>query len=255
MEQIVFNCEKHHLRTISEKILAYRNTGVESLNQLLESLTLNSDNTRTYNGVVDVYYGPLTADDIQNEVWEYMQKNRIVDLEAYRQYIQSQGQIKRRGHYINHTLSDTSIFTLRLIDDPKSFMHIHPGRYSPNTFRVKANTLKTAIVTAFLALIQKQSPYNLDLVNDARHKLELSPVDEKISSIYDTIEKLYNFLRLLDKIPNFQRPDRPAPSKTWGGWLRRWLPWLKKSQPKNSTTNQESSPQNSPDEEDDNKDE
>lgn len=254
MEQIVFNCEKHHLRTISEKILEYRIHGVDSLTNLLKSLTLNSDNTRTYNGVVDVYYGPLTADEIQNEIWNLMTQNKVSDLESYRQYIQSQGQIKRRGHYLNHQLSDTSIFTLRLIEDAKSFIHIHPGRYSPNTFRVKANTLKTAIVTAFLALIQQQSPYNLDLVNEARRKLELYPVDEKISSIYDTIEKLYNFLRLLEKIPNFQRPDRASPSKTWGSWLRRWLPWLKKKQPNSATLAEATIPKES-DEDDDGKDE
>ena len=80
--------------------------------------------------------------------------------------------------------------TLRGTYNQESFVHVHPGRYSPNTFRVKANTIKTAILARALALHYKRTDYDIDLINEARIKLSLSPVNEKVSSIYATIEKL-----------------------------------------------------------------
>jgi len=103
----------------------------------------------------------------------------------------------------------------------EKFVHIHPGRYSPNTFRVKANTLKTAIVAEFLALCQDQSPYDIQVVNQARIRLQLSPVDDKISSIYQTIEKLNNFLRKLQNLPPIPRPD--SAQSWWQKWMRFFL--------------------------------
>ncbi len=227
MERILFNSEKHHLGTISEKIISFKDQPTDGLKSMLDALVINTENDRAYNGVVDVYEGYLTANNIKREVLAFMEQNQVVDFESYKKFIESQGKIKRRGHYLNLEFSDKSIFTLRMIEDPKMFVHIHPGRYSPNTFRVKANTLKTAIVTEFLALSRQQSPYNLDLVNEARRILELSPVDEKISSIYETVEKINNYVARLQNLPAIPRPNSTNPAH-WTQWLQKCLQWLGK---------------------------
>ena len=60
-------------------------------------------------------------------------------------------------------------------DSREEYIHIHPARYAKDTVRVKANSLKTAI------LLAKHGIYNFqDLeiteLNSFRKKLSLSPI-------------------------------------------------------------------------------
>ena len=183
MEPIVFNPLKHHLRAISEEISKYASTKDEnSLDNLLGKV-------KDSKGISDIYVGDLTVDQIISEVFEFLKEKDIIEYEKYKEYLETYGDIKRRGYYTSIILSDDTKMILRLCEDRDKFVHIHPARYSPNTFRVRTNTLNTAIFTRFIALCRGTSPYDIDTLNAARKKLELSPLPELPSAIRSLLEK------------------------------------------------------------------
>lgn len=191
MEPILFNPFKHHLRSISEQIRHH-------VKQALDAQSLLKEASRS-KGVVDVYEGDLTAREIENEVLQFLQQNQLLDFANYKLYLETHGQIKRKGHYSNFTLSDSSIMTLRISEDTARFVHIHPARYSPHTFRIKANTLKTVIIAYFMALSQTTSPYDIQLLNQAREKLELSPIPDIPAAISRLLNKFEQFATKTDQ--------------------------------------------------------
>jgi hypothetical protein len=66
---------------------------------------------------------------------------------------------------------------LRLGEQEERYVHIHPGRYSPHTIRVKANTLKTAIALSVWMKVYNHREINLELLNHVRREiLAASPV-------------------------------------------------------------------------------
>lgn len=188
MEPILFNARKHHLRTMAGKVREMAQSGTTDEKIILEELIPGE-------GVVDIYEGDLTAGEIEAEIYGFLQKNNLLERAAYQNYLETQGDCKRVGHYLAFTLSDTSVVTLRSegfykTDDPHYFVHVHPARHSPHTFRVPTNRLKTALFAYFLALTQRQSPYDLALVNEARQKMDLSPIQQVEETISDLIKKL-----------------------------------------------------------------
>ena len=65
-------------------------------------------------------------------------------------------------------LRDRSIWVLRSGENQERYLHIHPGRYSPNTIRVKAITLKTAILILSIKQLDEIERIDTQLVNDIR---------------------------------------------------------------------------------------
>lgn len=194
MERILFNPDKHHLGYMVERILQFAKEG-ENSEKIYEELGSKGVNRESYNGIVDVYYGNLTVDDIKKEVVDYIDERGLKDYSSYKNYVETHGEIKRVGHYLTIELSDKTVQTLRIIDNETQFVHLHPGRYSPNTFRIRANTLKTVIVTTFLALCRNTSPYELALVNEGRKKLGLSPIKEVASAIQSMLETFEKWVK------------------------------------------------------------
>ena len=137
LDSIIYNAGKHHLKTIIQNLGLHAQRGEENA-ELKEKLLEAGE------GVMDIYEGTLSVEEIKKEVWEFLNKNHLCDFEAYSQYLQEEGSIKRHGYYRNLELSDHSIVTMRMGDTEDSFVHVHPGRHTPHTFRVKANTFKTA---------------------------------------------------------------------------------------------------------------
>ena len=182
LESIIYNAGKHHLKTIVKNLEAYKEKG-ENSSELKEKLLQAGE------GVMDIYEGKLSVEEIKKEVWEFLQKNQLCNFESYKKYLEKEGSIKRNGYYTNLELSDLSIVTMRMGETEDSFVHVHPGRHTPHTFRVKANTFKTAAFATFLGLCRNMSPYSLDLVNESRKNLDLSPVTEGIDAIYFLLEK------------------------------------------------------------------
>jgi len=88
-------------------------------------------------------------------------------------------------------LSDGSQWTLKFHNNRERFVHIFPARNSRNTFRVKSNTLKSALV--YSIIIGKDLVTGDDL-NKVRPLLGLSPVKDPIETeaILEMIEILRN---------------------------------------------------------------
>ena len=59
------------------------------------------------------------------------------------------------------------------------YIHLHPGRWVPNTMRVQANTLKSAVMAHAHAGLTGGDPADLALVNEARKRyLGFLPIRE-----------------------------------------------------------------------------
>jgi hypothetical protein len=75
-------------------------------------------------------------------------------------------------------LSDSSVWVVKKGVDPERYIHIHPGKHSPFSTRVRATTLKTVIALQVCSVhFQNNRTENLRAVNETRVSfLKLSPV-------------------------------------------------------------------------------
>ncbi|MFA0963215.1 hypothetical protein AB9P05_15535 [Roseivirga sp. BDSF3-8] len=173
---IIFNRWKHYW----QHYIAVLNGEVHiSPQQFFQGLKLTGDN------LMDMYEGPLTEGVLREEVLACLEVQDCLAPLKYDEWI-GQG----RG-YQSLTLSDGSHWVLRRGHHWGAYIHIHPGRYSPHTFRVKSTSLKTA--TAFLFLHPDQNVPSLHLLNDVRQRyLNLSPLkdDRAGTAIFLLIQKL-----------------------------------------------------------------
>lgn len=81
------------------------------------------------------------------------------------------------GGYQAISLNDGSRWILRQGEREGRYVHSHPARWSPQTRRVRANVLKTAILALALAGIRGADPAEVAVINNARREfLGLSPI-------------------------------------------------------------------------------
>lgn len=185
MNPIYFYSFKHHFPTTCRIITESVSQGESALKKLVDELNL-------IHGVTDIYNGPLSVQEIQSQIFDFLMRHELSDIKAYQSYLKQHGKIKRQGFYYHLTLSDTSIYLLRVSKFPDQFVHVHPARFSPFTFRVRANTFKTSILSYALAANQNESPFDLKIINEARDQLRLSPIP-KNSNVIDMMIRKINF--------------------------------------------------------------
>lgn len=154
-----FNCWKHHAAFISNQIRILRNKRFSEA--LLKKLLLIVGKSQ-----MDIYIGKLPVKDICNETVIKLKMSGHYSYYNFREWIIDQGE-----GYKMLKLSDKSIWTIRLGNQPKRYIHIHPGRNSINTIRVKALTLKTAIAFLIKSNPSSLSEANLDCVNSIRKNI------------------------------------------------------------------------------------
>lgn len=160
-EPIQFNPIKHHIGAIKQFIKEATNEEV-----LLRTLLTIGESQ------MDLYVGDLSVDEISRQIIKQLKQKNVIERTEYSEWINSDG-----SDYKMLTLSDDSQWTLRLSDNNETYIHIHPGRYSHHTIRIKANTLKTAIVVNVYARLNKCNPLELKIINYVRKKiLDESPV-------------------------------------------------------------------------------
>ena len=149
------NCWKHHAGFIEKQIKQIKNK--EELKSIT-SFLLKIGESR-----MDLYLGKLTPSEITGIMKKFLTRNKNFEYESYKQWLFSKGK-----EYMIITLPDKSTWTLRIGDQEENYIHIHPGRYSLHTIRVRALTLKTAIcVMAYLNIHKNFSP-DLELINNVR---------------------------------------------------------------------------------------
>jgi hypothetical protein len=161
---VLFNCLKHHLGYIREYIFG---TAQSKNMELLSSQLLLIGESQ-----MDLYLGELTPGEIALQMIKLLQENGNYVKNQYLNYISLQS-----TGYQTITINDTSVWVLRLGEQEERYVHIHPGRYSPHTIRVKANTLKTAIALSVWMKVYNHREINLELLNHVRREiLAASPV-------------------------------------------------------------------------------
>ncbi len=152
-----FNQLKHHLLVIKSFINNY-NKGPEGLRSSLLSLGT---------GLMDLYTGKLSAGEIAEDLKDQLMKERLFYEEEFIMKLRSE------SGYIERNISDGSSWILRESIENDRYIHIHPGRYSLHTTRVKATTLKTCIG---VRCIYKNREFELKEVNSIRSLLDLSAI-------------------------------------------------------------------------------
>ena len=124
--------------------------------------------------VMDVYSGILSLKSICDQVIRFIKSEGIYPREQF---------LKWAGPYPDSFktifLTDRSEWVLKYYENESGYVHIFPARYCPHTFRVKANTLKSAIL--YTTFIGKDFITEEDL-NTARAMAGLSPVKD----VYDS---------------------------------------------------------------------
>ncbi|MCX6301497.1 MAG: hypothetical protein NTW82_04885 [Bacteroidia bacterium] len=180
-ELFQFNPLKHHLLFIREFISKRL-----AENQAIDVKSLVKELKHIGTSVMDVYTGRLTIGEICIEVNGFLTSKKLADHEVFSEWAG-----RNLSDFRTITLSDTSIWMLKFHNDELRYIHLFPARLSPYSFRIKANTLKSAIL--YYIIIGKDY-ISTDDLNKARALLGLSPVKDTIEAeaITDFIEILRN---------------------------------------------------------------
>jgi hypothetical protein len=177
-QPFLFNPIKHHLGFIKEFI----NINIDKPGSDIQMLTRDLKHLGT--SVMDIYTGSLSIRSICIEAEEFLKVNSISEWENFSVWAGTKSDCFRII-----SLSDGSHWTLKFQDNPQRFVHIFPARNSQHTFRVKSNTLKSALI--YNIIIGKDMVTGDDL-NKVRPLLGLSPVKDAIDTeaILEMIEIL-----------------------------------------------------------------
>lgn len=179
-EPLVFNPLKHHLGYIKNFIL--ENTGAGRPDANIEVVR----ELRHIGGsVMDVYTGVMDHTEIGDEFLCYIKAKILTEREIYCTWTGS-----GRNDFRTIWLSDGSQWVLKYHDNEQRFVHFFPARFSPHSFRIKANTLKSAIL--YQIFIGKDFVSEEGL-NTARAIASLSPVKDIFES--EAISEMIEMLR------------------------------------------------------------
>jgi len=163
-EPFIFNCWKHHFNFIIDQIAGARNNQDED--GLIKGLV------KIGNSQIDLYVGEISPPEILNMVVEKLTKMDLLAPDPYIQWI-----YQNQDEYQKIRISDDSWWTMKEGNLSGRHVHIHPGRYSPHTIRVKAPVLKTAITVSFLSNdVAGEFPANDDINYARTNMLDLPPI-------------------------------------------------------------------------------
>jgi hypothetical protein len=163
---LLFNAWKHHAGFLREQIRKASETRPDLLSQLAARLRVVGAD------LMDLYHGPLTPAEIGRLVISRLAVDGLLEPARYRDWIMAEG-----GYRTLDLTGDLSRWVLRLGAEESRYVHLHPGRWAPLTRRVRANTLKTAVMALAYARTHGGGTVDIGLVNHVRHAfLDLPPV-------------------------------------------------------------------------------
>ena len=176
---VTLNCWKHHAGFIRNQITLLQKNKI-SKEELRKLLLIIGESQ------MDLYRGKLNPKLIANEIINNVKSFGAKSYTSYSKWLSEEGK-----SYKQMKISDGSIWTLRLGNEKKRYIHIHPGRYSPLTIRVKAVTLKTTIAVRVLVEGSELGLPNLNSINEIRKAfLKLPPL--KSLSLSSGVGKFLN---------------------------------------------------------------
>jgi hypothetical protein len=167
---INFNCWKHHTGFIIKQI--------KSVSEIKELEELKSYLLKIGESQMDLYFGDYSPTEVSDQILNLLGRKKIFSLEQYKDWL-----VKNRKGYQLLKLIDKSVWTLRLGENTERYIHLHPGRHSPQTVRVKATTLKTAILCLCLVNAGQTETIETVTINEIRKKyLNEPPIKSFISA-------------------------------------------------------------------------
>jgi hypothetical protein len=180
---VLLNPWKHHAGALRHAIAQAVHGGDEAgLHDLAAQLVVIGTE------LMDLYIGKLTPAEIAARVLDALQTDNRLSLDAYRAWLQA------NGGYGVLTFEDASRWVLRLGDEADRYVHVHPARWAPQTLRVRANVLKTAVLVRAYVGVHGGDSLKLALLNDVRSRfLGLSPLgklaagDQGIAAVLDVL--------------------------------------------------------------------
>jgi hypothetical protein len=180
-EPFQFNPLKHHLSYIREfisiRLVEENSVDIKKLVKELKHIGTS---------VMDVYTGEIAVEDIFKEINEFLKSRKITSAHSFAKLTG-----EKYDDYLTTSLSDGSQWVLKYHNDKNRYVHIFPARNSLHSFRVKANTLKSAIL--YYILIGKDYITRDDL-NHTRVLLGLSPVKDTVD--VEAITEMIEILRI-----------------------------------------------------------
>lgn len=162
-EPFLLNGLKHHANYVKSIINKCINNG-EYILSILPELFKSIGGSQ-----MDFYTGDLAPDEVAGEIEKALRLSGKYSKFNYLSWIYD----NKGFHRLK--LSDNSIWVLMEGNMPERYIHIHPGRHSPQTIRLRAGTLKSAVAAIIWAGIFGKSPLSLKIVNEARMVLLNEP--------------------------------------------------------------------------------
>jgi hypothetical protein len=167
---VLFNSWKHHAGALRQRLEEIAEAGPAALPELADRLVVMGSE------LMDLYTGTLTPVAIAERVLVLLRAENRLAVEAYRAWLQESG-----GYGVLTFAEDGSRWVLRLGDENDRYLHVHPARWAPQTRRVRANVLKTAVMVLAHVAIHGGDPLDVALVNAIRRQyLGLSPMREVV---------------------------------------------------------------------------
>jgi hypothetical protein len=179
-EPILFNPLKHHLGFIKD----FMNSRTEferdsSDNDLVRELR------HLGTSVMDIYSGTMSVGNICREVLQFLSEVKLNEKNTFAEWAG-----RNKDDYRVVMLSDGSKWTVKYHNNTSRFIHIFPARGSRYSFRVKSNTLKSALL--YYIKVGKDYITGDDL-NLVRPLMGLSPVRNTIDT--EAITEMVEILR------------------------------------------------------------
>ena len=168
---MLFNTWKHHAATLRREINKTVQTGAPALDELASQFVVIGSE------LMDLYLGRLTPAEIGEKVLAALQSEKRLALPAYRAWLAASG-----GYGVLTFAEDGSRWVLRMGDETDRYIHVHPARWAPETCRVRANVLKTAVMVLAHVGIHGGDPTERSRINAVRAEyLGLAPIGRDIS--------------------------------------------------------------------------
>lgn len=167
-QPVALSCWKHHLGFICRSIdqIMLLSKPMDFARPILEGIG---------GTLLDIYTGALTPQQVGTEVLRCIVDRFPLSQKEFSDWIELNGR-----NFRSVELSDNSRWALKMGTYKDRYVHIHPGRYSINSVRVRSVNLRVAIVFR-LMYGWEENIYSVSRLNDARSALFLSPLNSKIS--------------------------------------------------------------------------
>ena len=182
-EPVKLNLFKHHatwLRSFIQAAIARGPSGID----MLPSQTVQIG-ART----MDMYIGPLTPTEIVEGILNHVELVPHLSREAFATLVAAS------GGYRNVAFVDGSVWTLRYAEGLTRYLHVHPGRHTPDTQRVRGNTLRVAIMVIAHTAIHGGALNDVRVVNEVRRRyLGMHPIGQMDSDA--GLASVINMLRM-----------------------------------------------------------